>query len=181
MIGYILLCYVDTQVVSHNKTVVNDIVHLINRADIVASEFTMLFKNDDFESIKSSFEDCVEEFMNDPLCILSDEDEDDDLFEYYDDDDYRFQYGPEYKPLFLQFVTSWELFTSFLEKVKKLKAPGCQEVYIYTYSLSCLDQMELLRKLQSPANANDVMQRFVVSDREEKNYLLNKVIQKRKN
>lgn len=186
MIGYLLICFVDTERVSHDQEIVRQITDLVNHADVIASEYTLLFKNDHFDSIIRHFKKDVFYFLNDPLDIYfnNDEDVDDESDSFGEEDideqdDYEYEEG--YMPLYIHFVSSVELFKAFCDYANGLDIPNCEEHYCLVYNISCLDQMEILKKLQRPETDRDIMNKIVVSNGDKRERLFRRFNSRHKN
>lgn len=192
MIGYLLVCFVDTEVVSHNKKKVDEIISFINRSNIIAHDFTFLFKNNDFNTSVFNFQCYIPEFLNDPLYIEDEEwDEDEDLNEVEmliqqskSEEEAEVPASPyedDYISIFIQFVTSEELFKAFCDKSEKFDIYNCNEFYFYPYVISSLDQMEILRRIQRPQTDEDKIDEILLSKGKKRKNLLRILNNRNKN
>ena len=191
MIGYLLICYVDTQRVSHNQDLVHQITDLVNEADIIASAYTLLFKNDNFDCTVLNFKEDVTDFLNDPIgmyCEEEEEDEEMDEFErnqkeqeMLDSGDEEFQYEKNYIPLYIHFVSSVDMFKAFCDYSNGLDIHNCEEFHCLTYDISCLDQMEILKKLQQPEGDDDLLKKIIKNKGEKHERFLRKLIERHQN
>jgi hypothetical protein len=191
MIGYLLICYVDTQRVSHNQDLVHQITDLVNEADIISSAYTLLFKNDNFDCTVLNFKEDVTDFLNDPIgmyCEEEEEDEEMDEFErnqkeqeMLDSGDEEFQYEKNYIPLYIHFVSSVDMFKVFCDYSNGLDIHNCEEFHCLTYDISCLDQMEILKKLQQPEGDDDLLKKIIKNKGEKHERFLRKLIERHQN
>jgi len=191
MIGYLLICYVDTQRVSHNQDLVHQITDLVNEADIISSAYTLLFKNDNFDCTVLNFKEDVTDFLNDPIgmyCEEEEEDEEMDEFErnqkeqeMLDSGDEEFQYEKNYIPLYIHFVSSVDMFKAFCDYSNGLDIHNCEEFHCLTYDISCLDQMEILKKLQQPEGDDDLLKKIIKNKGEKHERFLRKLIERHQN
>jgi hypothetical protein len=191
MIGYLLICYVDTQRVSHNQNMVRQITDLINDADIIASEYTLLFKNNDFDCTIQNFKEGVTNFLNDPIGIYREDESDDEEMDDFEriqyeqkmlnNEDDIYQYEKDYIPLYIYFVSSMDIFKAFCDYSNGLDIHNCEEFHCLTYNISCLDQMEVLRKLQLPENDSDLLKKALKNKGEKHERFLRELYKRHKN
>ena len=168
MIGYLVLCYVDTEIVSHSKKNVDEIIDLINRSDIFTSEYTLLFKDNNFNSNVTNFMYSVPYFLNDPYGMFIE----DEFDNYLGVEQEKYEYPEDHMSLQVQFVSSQELYKAFYNRTHGFDIHNCKEFIVLGYTLSMLDQMEILKKLQMPQNDIDKMNKIVISTGDKRKRLL---------
>ncbi len=124
----------------------------------------------------------VPDFINDPFGIFfEDEFEDEGMDEFetimyeqkkLDEIDDDFEYGDDYMPLYVQFVSNQDLYKAFYDRTHGFDTYNCTEFIVLGYTLSMLDQMEILKKLQMPQNDADKMNNIIVAAGEKRKRLL---------
>lgn len=172
MIAHLILCYVDTQRISHSQKMVREITDYINYAQAFDHGFTFLFKEEDMESIIRGFDKKASSFLNDPLKMYWDEE---------DEEESDFSYPPDFRSLYIQFVSSRDLFETFCAYARSMDTYNCDICYIYTCNISCLDQMEILKKLQEPQNDFDIVNKIILYQGVGCKLLYKKLYKSRKN
>lgn len=194
MIGYLLVCFVDTEKVSHNQKQTEEIISFINRSDILDYDFTFLFKSNHFDVSVANFLCKVPDFLNDPLGVEKEdewEDEEDDFDEIEmtiresqaeeEPEVWTFPYEDDYTPLFIQFVTSDELFKAFCDHAEEFDIYNCEMFSFHRYTISSLDQMEILRRIQRPQTDDDSVQEILLAQGDKRKGLLKKFNNKHRN
>jgi hypothetical protein len=171
---------------------VRQITDLINEADIIESEYTLLFKNENFDSTVLNFKEGVTDFLNDPIGMYWDdeeyEDEEMDEFEriqyeqeMLDSYEGEFEYEKNYTPLYIHFVSSFDMFKAFCDYSNSLDIHNCEEFHCLTYDISCLDQMEILRKLQQPESDDDLLKKALKFKGEKQDRFIRKLLKRNRN
>ena len=182
MIGYLILCYVDTKKISHNKNIVEYICSLIGMADALLVDYTFLFRNDNLQDYFENIEDNMIDFFNNPIGIGTIDEEISEIEAIKRKAGLKYKnpnqdvYGLDYKPLYIQFVSSLTLFNKITDSINSFEFQGCQEFYYIPYTISCLDQMEILKKLQTPKTNYDIFQIFLESSGMKKQDYLRKIL-----
>lgn len=177
MKGYLIICYIDTEKISHSQKKCREIIDCITFADFFELQLTPLFKNNNEVDLLRFFVDDVQEFLNDPDFLFDDEyydddDEDDvDLIanlqdqqeEFDENKDIDTSYEDDHIVVYLQFVSSSSLFEDFKSISEDLDIPSCNEFFMLPYKLSCIDQMEIMKKLQEHESDEDLTKKVVLS------------------
>ncbi len=184
MIGYLLICYVDTERVSHNQEIVHEIINYINYSDILAVEFTFLFKVNEMDIPIEIFNNMVTDFFYDPAGIkeyYDNEDEYEDEDEEFEEEESNTIYEKDYTPLLLHFVSSRKMFDEFCKSSEDIDIPDCDEFYCLPFNISCLDQMEILKKIQQTETDTDLLDKAIKFNGEKSKQSFRKIYDRYKN
>ncbi len=185
---HLIVCYVDL----HSKETehsgyVADIIDLLSEADIIECAFTFLFKEPNPDSQAYIFRYEVPEFLNDPLGIYeiarqNDGDNEDYLLDSNEDlENGSFTYAEEYMPLYLYFVSSYDIYQQFRKEVDIIPVNEGDVFSGNFYEITPQDQIEILMKLQSFETEYDLVKKIIQTRGEKHDFNLRRLIDKSQN
>lgn len=188
MKGYLLICFIETEKIYHNQKNVNEIINLINNCDVFESSYTDLFNESNNDILTFNFSEQVSLFLDDPYGIFWEEDEEDeeeyDLRNHIQQQDTQktsntFEYDQDFMSVYLYYVSCRELFKRFCAIAQELNVHNCTKIVTREYTLSCLEQTEIFKKLQKPKNSEDIVRKALYVKNKQKRRALFKKLHKK--